>query len=206
MQPARPQLYLLTPRVFALEQFSEWLARVLDAVPIACVRLLDSADIDHLRRAAARLKPIVEARAVPLLIESHAELVNDCGLDGVHLRRGETKGVKALRKRLGPGVILGASAFPTRHDGMVLAEAGADYVSFGPVGAPRRAGEKQVERTLFSWWAEMITVPVVAEGFISRAVIEELSEWVDFFALGDEIWHVDNPIAALKEIAAPILT
>ena len=40
-----------------------------------------------------------------------------------------------LRKALGRDAIVGAFARASRHEGMTAAEIGADYVSFGPVGA-----------------------------------------------------------------------
>ena len=49
----RPQITLITPPVLDLEVFPDRLARVMDAVDIACLRLaLATKDVDDLGRAA----------------------------------------------------------------------------------------------------------------------------------------------------------
>ena len=65
--------------------------------------------------------------------ERHAMLAERYGLDGVHLTDG-ARSVRKIRKELGADPILGAFCAASRHDGMTAGEAGADYVSFGPVG------------------------------------------------------------------------
>ena len=76
-----------------------------------------------------------------------------------------------------------------------------DYVSFGPVAASALGDGVQVDPELLSWWSEMIEVPVVAEGGLTTDSIRSLSNMVDFFAIGAEIWTQDDPLAQLQMLA-----
>ena len=81
---------------------------------------------------------------------------------------------------------------------MTAAEIGADYVSFGPVGATGLGDGSAAPLDLFAWWSEMIEVPVVAEGGLTPELAADLAPVADFLALGDELWsHVDGPDIAL---------
>jgi thiamine-phosphate pyrophosphorylase len=60
----------------------------------------------------------------------------------------------------------------------------------------------QVDPELLTWWSEMIEVPVVAEGGLTVESIRSLSDKVDFFAIGAEIWAQDDPLAQLQVLAA----
>jgi len=118
------------------------------------------------------------------------------GLDGCHLTDG-AKSLRVVRKDLGSDAIIGCFGGTSRHNGMTAGEAGADYVSFGPVSAGALGDGSIAEADLFRWWSEMIEVPVVAEGGLTRALVETLSPVTDFLAVGSEIWSQDDPLAAL---------
>jgi thiamine-phosphate pyrophosphorylase len=197
-----PQIYLVTPSVIDLDFYPDQLARVLDSVEIACLRLgLASIDEDHISRAADALRDIAHARDIMLVVERHALLVERLGLDGVHLMDGG-RNLRQLRKDLGEDAILGAYCNTSRHDGLTAGEAGADYVSFGPVAASALGDGVQVDPELLSWWSEMIEVPVVAEGGLTADSIRSLANKVDFFAIGAEIWTQDDPLEQLQMLAA----
>jgi thiamine-phosphate pyrophosphorylase len=87
---------------------------------------------------------------------------------------------------------------------MSAGEAGADYVSFGPVGDSTLDDGARAEPDLFQWWSEMIEVPVVAEGKLTPERIAELAPITDFFGIGTEIWGSDAPERALAELLAPL--
>ena len=87
---------------------------------------------------------------------------------------------------------------------MAAGEAGADYISFGPVGDLGLGEETRAERDLFAWWSEMIELPVVAEGGLDRDLIESFAPVTDFFAIGPEIWRAEDPDAALADLTAPL--
>lgn len=192
-----PQLYLITPPDPVLDSFPALLNRVLDAAPVACLRLsMATADEDRIARMADALRQIAHDRDIALVIDRHAMLVERLGLDGVHLPDG-SRAVAKLRKSLGEDAIIGTYCGDSRHDGMTAGEMGADYVSFGPVGATTLGTGTQAQLELFQWWSEMIEVPVVAEGALSADSVRALAPIADFLAFGDEIWSADDPAAAL---------
>ncbi|WP_375265797.1 thiamine phosphate synthase [Planktotalea sp.] len=196
----QPQLYLITPPEFDLDVFPALLGDVLDSVEIACVRLtLATQDEDKICRAADALSGITQARDVALVLDEHILLVEKLGLDGVHLSDGARR-VAKTRKMLGDDAIVGAFCGTSRHDGMNAGEAGADYVSFGPIGANTLGDGERAEHDLFQWWTDVIEVPIVAEGALDRAAIDAFSQVTDFFALGEEIWSTASPVEAAKAI------
>lgn len=200
----RPQITLITPPALDLEVYPDRLARVLDAVDIACLRLsLATRDTDVLGRAADACREICHARDVAIVIETHLLLAERHGLDGVHLTDG-ARTVRKARKDLGPDAIVGAYCGSTRHEGIGAAEAGADYVSFGPIGAAELGDGTLADLELFQWWSEMIEVPVIAEVGLTAALIEKFGPVTDFFGIGEEIWSAEDPAAALKALLAPL--
>jgi thiamine-phosphate pyrophosphorylase len=200
----RPQIYLITPPAFELTDFTPRLAAVLDGVPVACLRLaLASHDEDLVARAADACREVAHARDVAIVIETHIGLAHRLGLDGVHLPDG-IRQVRYARKELGADAVVGAFVRASRHDGISAAEAGTDYVAFGPAGQSRLGDGTRVDREIFEWWSEMIEVPVVAEGALDTATIADLAPVVDFFGIGEEIWTAEDPLAALRVLSAAI--
>lgn len=201
----RPQITLITPPVLDLDVFPQALARVMDGVEIACLRLaLATKDADDIGRAADACRLIAHARDVAIVIENHVLFVERHGLDGIHLTDG-ARAIRALRKDLGADAIVGAFCGTSRHEGMTAGEAGADYVSFGPIGDAGLGLGTQAPRDLFEWWTEMIEVPVIAEGALTRDLVESFAPVTDFFAVGPEIWSAEDPLSALKALLSAIL-
>lgn len=197
-----PQVYLITPPEFELSRFPEQLARVLDGAEVACVRLaLASHDEDKICRAVDACREVTISRDVALVIERHILLVERLGLDGVHLTDG-ARSVRKARKELGPDAIVGAFCGASRHDGISAGEAGADYVSFGPLGGTVLGDGSFADAELFEWWSQMIEVPVVAEGGLDIEMVREITPYTDFFGLGTEIWEAEDPLAALNALKA----
>ena len=202
--PDRPQIYLITPPEFEPEPFSARLAAVLDLHDIACIRLaLASKDHDRVARIADALREIAHARDVALVIETHVQLVERLGLDGVHLTDG-ARSVRKVRKDLGADAIVGAFCGASQHDGMTAGEAGADYVAFGPIGQSPLGDGTLAGDELFAWWSEVIEVPVVAEGWLTAERIATLAPMTDFLGIGEEIWSQDDAGAALTALLAPL--
>lgn len=199
-----PQLYLITPPVIDLAVFPDRLARVLDGAEIACLRLaLASQDEDTILRTGDALREMAHARDIPLVIADHVLMVERLGLDGVHLQGAHAR-IRKLRESMGQDAIIGAYCGSLRHDGITAGEAGADYVSFGPVGAQALGDGQVAPRELFEWWSEMIEIPVVAEGALSRDLVGSLAPVVDFLAIGEEIWSQEDPLAALRDLTGAL--
>ncbi len=195
------RLYLVTPARMDPEPFGQLLARAL-TIGAACVRLdLGDAPEEHWRAAVNHMLPVCHAAEVPLLVAEHWRLVAPLGLDGVHLGTGRTP-IREVRKALGADCIVGAFAGASRHRGMTLAEAGADYVAFGPVGETGLLGdEERAPDDLFAWWSEMIETPCIAEGGVAEADATRLSANADFIVPDRRLWDDPDPIARLTAFA-----
>ena len=201
-QAEQPQIYLVTPPEFELSRFPDALAGVLDSHDVACVRLsLATRDEDRIARAADALREVTHARDVALVIDSHILMVERLGLDGVHLPDG-ARNVRKARKELGEDAIVGAFCGASRHDGMNAGEAGADYVSFGPLSGASLGDGTLAVREMFEWWSLMIELPVVAEGGLTPEIIRDLAPVTDFFAIGSEIWGAGDPASELAALKA----
>jgi thiamine-phosphate pyrophosphorylase len=125
------------------------------------------------------------------------KLVEPHGLDGVHLTDGARQ-VRALRKDLGADAIIGAYCGTSRHDGMNAAEAGADYVAFGPVGETPLGRGERLEFDTVEWWSQVIEVPCITEGALTLELIRQYAPVTDFFAVGAEIWGAEDAAGVLK--------
>ena len=194
-----PQLYLIAPALVPASEFGSRLAAVLDAHPVACLRLPGAGDEAELGRMADLARDLAHTRDVAVVIDDHVQLAARHGLDGVHLTQG-SRAVRFARKELGADAIVGAFCGNSRHDGMNAGEAGADYVSFGPCGTTALGRGEPVPLDLFEWWGQVIEVPVVAEGALDAALIRALWPHVDFIALGPEIWGAEDPAGALAAL------
>ena len=200
----RPQITLITPPAFDPETFSDRIGLILDGAEIACLRLsLGTKDEDTLMRAADAAREAAHARDVAVVIDNHLILAERLGLDGVHLTDG-SRNVRKARKDLGADAIVGAFCAASKHDGMTAGEAGADYVSFGPIGATTLGDGSTAPFDLFDWWSEVIEVPVIAEGALTAELVAKFGPVTDFFAVGEEIWSAPDPLAALKALLAPL--
>lgn len=201
MSDAPPRLYLATPQTMAPEDVAERLSKILPAIPIACVRLERDSTADEAAwtQAVNHLQPICHEADVPLIITDHYRLVTALGLDGVHLAIAKTP-VRDVRKALGPDLIVGAAAGASTHQGMTMADAGADYVSFGPAGDPGALGDaERADAELFEWWSQVIETPCVAEGHVTLAEATALASTADFVIPDPQIWaDADDPVAALQ--------
>jgi thiamine-phosphate pyrophosphorylase len=195
------RLYLITPPVLAPD-FVDALAAALDAGGVACVRLALAGDADAIRQAAAALSPVCARRETPLVIAEHVNLVKPLGLQGVHLGGATPAAVRNARAALGRDAIVGAGAGTTRHRGMTLAEAGADYVAFGPVHADGLGDGSEATAELFAWWDQLIETPSVAEGGLTTA---DAALRADFLAPLEDIWSApDGPAAAIARWRAAL--
>ncbi|MEM7212048.1 MAG: thiamine phosphate synthase [Pseudomonadota bacterium] len=199
-EEATSRLYLLLPQQFDGPEMVSLLKTALATTPVACVRLdLGTAEEEDWIRAANHVIGPCHEADVALVVTDHFRLVDALGLDGVHLSAASRTPLRDVRKELGDDRIVGAFAGASRHQGMVLAEAGADYVSFGPVGSAGSLGDDaKADDEIFQWWGEMIETPSVAEGGVTVEHAARLSPHVDFVAPDRRIW--DGPEILQREL------
>jgi thiamine-phosphate pyrophosphorylase len=171
------------------------------AVDIAAV-LLRSRDPDERTRIdhAKALAPPVQGKGAALLLDGDADLVARAGADGAHLTGFDA--FKPALATLKPDRIAGCGGLGTRHDAMLAAEAGADYVMFGePDGAGERPSLAAITDRL-SWWAEVFEVPCVGFAASLNEVGPLAAAGADFVALGDCVFSDARGFAAALADAA----
>jgi thiamine-phosphate pyrophosphorylase len=194
------RLYLVTPLVAEPAAFVAPLAAALAAADIAAVLLrLALADERTLINRIKEIAPTVQERGAALLLDGRPELVARSGADGAHLTgtAAMTEAIAGLR----PERIAGVGGLASRHDAMLAAESGADYVMFGePDLAGKRPSFEAIHERV-AWWTELFEIPCVAYA----AGLDEIDKLAaaEFVALGDFVFRDSRgPAAAIADAAA----
>jgi thiamine-phosphate pyrophosphorylase len=197
----RQRLYLVTPTLDDPGGLTDDLESALGATDVAAVllRLADSGERTLIERAKA-VAAVVQRHDVALILDGRPEMAARAGADGAHLSGIQT--FATAFSMLKPDRIAGAGGLRSRHDAMLAAETGADYVMFGdPDRHGRRPGfEELLER--LTWWTELFEIPCVAYA-VGEQEIEPLARTgADFIALGEWMWREPNGVAGVAAAAA----
>ncbi len=200
----QPRLYLVTPPLADSAGFPDALEAALGAADVAAVlvRIADDSESTQIKRVKAIATAIQNVEAA-LILDNRPDLVARARADGAHLR-----GIEAFEAAVGelkPNGIAGAGEMLTRHDAMLAAERGADYVMFGE---PDSSGHRQpfdliLER--IEWWQDVFQTPCV--GF--AASLDEVPllarTGADFVALGDFVFDGKRTASDIVAEAAAAL-
>lgn len=199
------QLFLVTPQVSDGVVFADEIATVLDAGVAASVLLrLSVADDATAKQIVKTLAPIVQKRGAALLVEGWPTIVARAGADGIHCID-QKSGLREALESFKPERIVGVGGVRSKHDAMMLAESGADYVMIGEPGRDGRIPplDSVIERT--GWWAELFEVPCVAFA-PDLASIPLLAEaGADFVAVGDAVFAHDKGAVEGMKLASRLL-
>ena len=198
-RPAR--LTLITPRIEDAAAFAGTLAAALAAADFAAavLRFADADERTQINRAKA-LVPLLQEHGAAALLDGIPELAARASADGAHLT-----GLEAFQAALGtlkPAGIAGAGGLATRHDAMLAAEGGADYVMFGEPGADGRRPEFAAVEKRVAWWAEVFELPCVGFAATLDEVAALAAAGADFVALGDLVWNDARGPGAMAAAAA----
>lgn len=169
------QIYL----VAGAEQLDA-LAEVLAAAPVAALRgPVEAAGLAHGAGAAFVLAGTVKDALA-------------AGADGAHLP--DDADIPAARRAAGD-MQIGLSCGTSRDMAMTAGENGADYVGF----------EAAEGADLIAWWAEVMELPVVAEGVSSPEQAAALARAGADFVEPAYIWTApEGPAEAIRALAAAI--
>ena len=196
------RLYLITPPKLEPRAFADELKRALDAGDVASLqlRLKDVSD-QNVLRAGEVLAPIAQARGVAFIVNDRPDIAKRLGADGVHVGQGDASYDEA-RAIVGKDAIVGVTCHGSRDLAFAAGEAGADYVAFGafyPTQTKDVTFRAEIE--LLAWWAESMTVPVVAIGGITVDNAQPLIDaGADFLAVSSGVWNYkDGPAAAVNK-------
>lgn len=197
-----PRLYLITAPVSDPARVAAALTEALGSgadIAAVLLRLADADEATLLKRTQAVAR-VVQDRGVALVTHGHPA-IGAQHADGAHL-----SGIDAFRaaySRVKPDRIAGCGGLKTRHDAMLAAETGADYVMFGEPTADgyRPAFDAILERV--AWWAEVFEIPCVGYAADMGEVAELVRAGADFVAVDDLVWNdARGPAAALMSIAS----
>ncbi len=163
---------------------------------------LGSADM---LRGARIIKPLAMARNVTFIINDHVDIAIMSNADGVHLGTSDT-GIKEARDMLGYRGIIGLSTH-NMDEARRAAEAGADYISFGPIfpTSTKRDADTPKGIEALSKLVSSVDVPVVAIGGITEERLEEvLGTGVEAVAMISDIILADDLSAKVSSIVKRI--
>ncbi|MFM8681034.1 MAG: thiamine phosphate synthase [Alphaproteobacteria bacterium] len=193
------RICLVTPPAFEPAAFALLLARVLDAGDVASLRLrMPGADDDDVARAAEALMRVTHRADIALLLDGDAALARRLGLAGAHVPADR---VAAARAAFGDAGSVGAACGASYDDAMGAAEAGADYVCFGPVSGPRAVARE----TVADWASAMVVPGMVAGGIAQGTAGAWASTGAEFLEFGRAAWESPGgPEQALRALLAAI--
>jgi len=187
------QLYLTAPDFADLDE------AVLSAVlaeGVACLMVDVSAFVEKDAGALERMIAVAGAAECPLVAGGDDAIALDLAkrfsLDGVHLIGGP-KQIEWARKQIGTGSIVGYGAGVSRHDAMIAAEGGADYVMLGPVD--------DLDSELLAWWQAVIETPLVVD--CGEGLADGVAGLADF-AMVSRGFCNKNPVEFVKGLNAKL--
>jgi thiamine-phosphate pyrophosphorylase len=195
-EPPQCRLYLQFP-MQPSATLKERLAHAIANTDAACVLLRPDPSLSY--ENSATLVDLVQASGLACLVADDAELAANLRADGIHIAADPAL-YSESRKRLGANANIGAACGLSRHQAMVLAEMGADYVAFG-VEDRRDADAIDQRAELIAWWSEIFVVPCVAWNV---AGVEEAARCAalgaDFVAPPLGLWQSDDGLRLIGEI------
>lgn len=201
--PIAPRLYLVTPPVHDAAAFARVLEPALAADIAAVLLRLPPAGESELIRRVKALAPVIQNSGAALILDNTPDLVGRSGADGAHLTGIDA--FNAALESLKPERIAGAGGMYTRHDAMIAAEAGADYVMFGEPDAEGRRPSMDAVKERVAWWAEVFQPPCVAFAAAFDEIAPLAAAGADFIAAGEFIWaDAHGPAAAVAAAAAQL--
>jgi len=189
------QIYLAVPAGAATNA----VAPLLAGDRIACILLHGEGGAALTEDTVGEFVALAHGHAVPLLVANDPELARAAGADGVHIPANEALYSRA-RQLLGPAGMIGAGCGTSRHDALVLAEQGADYVAFGPEPGSEDADSGEAA-ALAQWWHEVCEPPVVAwhAGGLDEAH-GIIAAGADFIGVSALILETESPLKALDQL------
>ena len=197
----RSRLFLITPREPGPD-FMEQFASALSGGDIGCP-LMDG-DVTDERAFQDFAAPYVQTAqdaGIAVLVMNDNRLADRLGADGVHLTDPKSMDRDTQTKLIERGVILGIGGLNTRHLALEVGEREPDYLFFGRTD--REASEETHPKTVTNatWWAQMMKIPCVALSGTSDEAFTQLAQaGVEFIAVREQIWQVNDPGAQLARL------
>lgn len=196
----RTRLVLVVPATGPEPVDAARLEAALAGGDVAAV-VIDAGDVDagdNVQPAVAALVDSAQKAGAAALIRGDSRLVGRTHADGVHVDESLDE-IEAALERFHPNGIVGAGGADTRHDAMLIAESGPDYIFFGDIDAPEAAETNPRDFEFGTWWAEVFEIPVVVLVGLDMADVPDLAAaGIEFVAMRGAVWNnADGPAAAV---------
>jgi thiamine-phosphate pyrophosphorylase len=198
---ARTRLILVTPVVEDAVAFAPLLESCCREGDVAAVILNLATEDEVMALSAIRIfSTHLQGTGAVLLLADKPGLVEASGADGAHFS--DLDQLQTTRANLAAGRLSGVGGLASRHDTMVAAESGVDFVMFGePDASGKRPGFSAVIERV-AWWAEIFQLPCVAFASSVDEVSRLAEARADFVALGEAIWSAgENAPQAVAKAA-----
>ena len=180
-EPAGVRLFVVLPAEACTARAPECLKAFCAHADVASLLLPGQAEVPE--ELLRELTEQAQALGVAVLVHDDVARCRRLKADGVHVTARDARRIAALRRELGPDMIIGACCPAQRHLAMELGEAGADYL-----GIDQRVQARG--ENLLAWWAQMFTVPVVAmQPAAPRQVADVARLGADFLVPVPEMWQ-----------------
>lgn len=178
------------------------LAAALDRYPVACTLLTCEEDTSFDAEWANRIRSLCHAKDVAFLAEIEPERAAAVEADGVHIVP-DAQIYRHARQTLGKNAIIGTHC-ESRHDAMVLAELGADYVAFTTRMQSMTRTDESVQ-DLIGWWSQTFEVPCVAWNVgNAEEAVQAIEAGADFLAITKKCLESPEGAALLTDTAAAL--
>jgi thiamine-phosphate pyrophosphorylase len=197
-------LYLVTPNWNDTDRLLQLSEQAMQAAPIAMLqyRHKEAGPAQRVEQAAALLA-LCRRHNVPFIVNDFADLAERLDADGIHLG-GTDDEVAAVRARLGPGKIIGASCYGDLPRALHAQDAGASYVAFGGF-YPSRVKQYAVTTpsAILDQAREVIRVPTVVIGGMTPANAAPLvARGAHMVAAISSVYQAESVAAAVDQFHA----
>lgn len=207
--PSNLLLYAVTDRAWVgkktlLEQIEEVLR---GGVTLLQLREKNLPEEEFLKEAI-QVKELCHRYNVPLIINDNVDVAEKAGADGVHVGI-EDAPVAEIRRRMGPGFIIGATA-KTVEQAVFAEQSGADYLGVGAVyPSPTKKNAIRITKEQLLEICSAVSIPAVAIGGITAENLPPLAgSGIAGAAVVSAVFGAENPETAarqLKEILKTIV-
>lgn len=174
MDRGRLLLYAVTDRAWVGRQ--TLLEQVEDALRggVTCVQLREkNLEKDAFVAEARAVLALCRRYGVPLIVNDRVDVALESGAAGVHVGI-EDAPVAEIRRRTGPGFLIGATA-KTVAQARAAEAAGADYLGVGAVfPSPTKQNAIRITAEELRAICGSVSIPAAAIGGITRENLEEL--------------------------------
>ena len=172
---------------------------ICKTIDVRCIMINETAALIDNAEEAREIISQIQSQDVAVLINTTPERAEQLNADGVHidLDHDVDAQVPKIHARLGGDAIIGTDVGASRHDAMVRAEMGVDYIAF-------HAHNDEI-LDMFAWWNELFEIPSIAwkitdpefAGTCAKAGADFIA--IDLESLNSRLLLADkSPVEALK--------